>query len=1176
MKVNKYVYIFLLLNLFLIPVKGNGQCTLSEIISPDEGCIDERIEFAVDTNDEVLWDFCAGELGEQPEFERIIENSRSFGRSRGIKVVGNEDKGYYLFSVNNTINELTILAFGNSLFNTPNVVQNIDISAYSPGTFDVDVVERSNGYSVFLASSGANSITRLDFPESLFESPEVHPLNVSFASQVNAITIVADTDSFFGFVSQNDMISRLEFVDGIDDISPLKVDYTIPGAGVLRKSAFLKYCDTWIGLVAGYDTDNLYQLQFAGGDLKNDLNVSLVNNEGSATRFPSNLSFKWEGSSFYIHIIGALGDHYFSEVSAGESIPSLNMTSYGKLGISNSNFALTVVKQGPFWVGFSADLSARDLIRYRFPSACDSDQGIALGNTVQKSFGSSGTREIAVETNGNGVINKSSSTIFINNGQAPAASFTYSSSCVSEPVSFNYAEDVSEISSITWDFGDGGGANGFSAEHTYSAPGTYTVILEVVSVNGCKNSEQQDVVVYDDFTAGFSAQGSLLCTNSEIIFVNAISDELQEVTSHTWTINGVEVSGTTHLNYLFTEPGIYTIGLTTELGSCSSTYAEIVEVQEGPSASFIVSDACTGTGIEFANTSTGPLNAYLWDFGDGTTSSLKDPVYTYDDPGDYIVRLTVTNEAGCETYAEQLVTVHALPQALFSTELACSELPVRFIDESFVANANIESWQWDFGNGITSTEQNPEAVFDSAGVFPVSLSVTSTYGCETTVTQDVRVLPSPVSAFSYSTVCPQESVTFTDQSVPPEGESITSWAWDIGGAFSNQRNPSFTFDFPADYEVTLTVQASNQCVGSYEQTITVPDRPLIDFHVENNCTGNEVLFTDLTTTENDSIASWTWDFGGLALATGPEASFEFPRTGSYNVTLTVETASGCGYSYSRQISVVDPPVAAFEANPVAGAPPLEVVFTNLSEGADSYEWYIGEQQVSDNADLVYLFEEFGTYEARLVAISGEGCRDEYMIPIAVVPPEPDLEAADLLPVRDNGMMTFRLTVTNKGNIPVRKLPVRLILDDNISINDLVLTDIDPGATATVMLPFRVTDNDYDFICAEIADNISGFPDTDPSNNAACFTFNEGPHISALFPNPASSVLSFTVYAASPDNFNIEIVNPNGQVVNAPRTVKGSQGIFTVQMDVSKLSQGYYLLKVTGSRTNDVYRFVISR
>ena len=1176
MPTGKLKYTICILVFWLLFRETNAQCVLPVITAPQDACIDQELVFEVESDEaEVTWDFCSGELGEVPVPEIILDNSRSFGRSRGIKVIGDPSNGYYLFSVNNAIDELTILGFGSSLFNSPTIIQQINISAHSPDAFDVEVVSHGDGHSVFIASSQSNTVTRLDFLSSLFDEPEVSVLNIPFEQQVNAITIEQEGQRYVGFVSQDNRITRLDFGGDIMSV-PNAQSFDIPGGGTLRKIALLKYCDTWLGLILSYNSTEVWRLDLDGGSLMGNISASPLSNNGSNLRFPSNISMNWEGDHFYIHVSGALGNVYFAKIEATDNITALDITDYGTLGLSSLGFPLSVNRDGPYWVGFTADLSARDLVRHRFPSDCDEDQQLLTGTKVMNSYSSSGVKPISVEIRQNDTVQKKGISVAVSDNIAPPASFSFLSGCLSNPVFFNLDQPDGGIATVTWQFGDGTTATGTSVQHIYTEAGPYTVLVDVVGTNGCANASQQDIVVYPDFTAGFMPGADKVCTNTTATLINGIDPELRDVTSHEWYVEGELVSTQVDLEYEFQASGTYQVELITRLNDCSSSFTDQVEVLEGPKPSFIVSDACVGTDLEFSNTTTGSVSSYLWDFGDGTTSTATDPVYTYSEPGDYLVRLEAFNAAGCLSVFEQLVTVYAQPSPSFSTELACAGNPVVFIDESVVQNANIESWLWDFGNGNTSNERDPEYAFPAEGVYPVSLTVTSTFGCEATVTQDVEVLPSPLADFSFTTACIGETVFFTDTSIPPSGETITSWAWNIGGAFSSQRNPSYTFEFATDYKVSLFVVASNQCIGTVEQTVSVPVAPQVDFEVFGNCVENDALFTDITSSPDDPITARTWDFGGLGIAEGQEASFRFPRTGVYTVTLTVETEQGCTYSTSRQVDVGEPPVAGFDASALAGPPPLDVDFTNTSLGAGDFEWSIDGVVVSNNRDFSFVFEELGTYDVELRAFNDEGCVDVFSRVVSAVVPEVDLSADDLLGIRSNGILSLQMRVRNLGTIPVTRIPLKLLLEDGIIVNGTVDVNLEPGAAGIYRLPFELEDREFSFLCVEIGDEISGFPDIDLSNNSACTTFGRDGVISKPYPNPANEEIQFQIYGEDAGEATVEIINSAGQLVAAPAVRTDRGGITTVTIDTSTLRQGVYILRIRSAEAETAHRITVRR
>jgi len=733
---------------FLLSSAVVGQCPFPAVSAPDEVCLGEEVRLEIDEGFAAEWDFCSGELEEIPLPETIVDNSRSFGRTRGMKVIGNSQDGYYMFAVSNTIDELIILSFGNSLFNDPLVVQQINLSSHSPEAFDVDVIKAGDMYYAYIACSSNNTVTRLDFGDSPFNLPQANTLNVEFDAQVHAITLITEGSSIFGFVSQTDKVSRLSFGPDPVNMQPVKTDVALPGVGVMRKSAFYNYCGNWQGLVLPYTESYPYAISFAAGSPGNTMTISPISNNGDDLQVPANLTISHEGDSIYIHVMSAVGNIYVSAQAAEAGISATNFTNMGRLGLSSGNFPLAIVKEGPLWTGFSTDHGSRDLIRYRFPSVCDADQKIRSGNQVEGVYSTPGPKLISVAINDNGNMKKSFVEVNVGNDIAPPVNLTIEASCVSFPADFTFTEDVTGISSVSWDFGDGQSATGVSVEHQYSNPGEYEVLLTVTSTNGCSNTRRQLVTIYPEIIASFTSAGGLQCTNSPVVFINELGPELDEVAQHEWFINGEFVAATKDLTYLFEAPGVYDVELLSRLSDCVSTATNQVTILEGPAPSFTVSDACVGTSLEFTNTSTGQISSYSWDFGDGTTSTVESPVYTYSAPGDYLVRLTTNNASGCETSFEQLLTVHSEPIASFSAELACTGLPIQFNDESTVNNANIEAWFWDFGNGITSIEENPVAQFETAGEQTVSLTVTSTFGCQSSINQTIDVQPSPSAAFT--------------------------------------------------------------------------------------------------------------------------------------------------------------------------------------------------------------------------------------------------------------------------------------------------------------------------------------------------------------------------------------------------------------------------------------------
>ena len=162
--------------------------------------------------------------------------------------------------------------------------------------------------------------------------------------------------------------------------------------------------------------------------------------------------------------------------------------------------------------------------------------------------------------------------------------------------------------------------------------------------------------------------------------------------------------------------------------------SQYVEAQ-APTPNFTssIQAGCSPIIVNFTDQSTGGPNQWLWNFGNGNTSTLQNPTATYFTPGTYTVTLTVTNAAGSNTLTRTgYITVYEPPTVNFnaSSTTGCFPKSVQFTDMSTagMGNTNV-TWQWDFGNGSTSTQQNPVALYTSAGSFTVTLKVTNDKVC---------------------------------------------------------------------------------------------------------------------------------------------------------------------------------------------------------------------------------------------------------------------------------------------------------------------------------------------------------------------------------------------------------------------------------------------------------------
>ncbi|MFN2418010.1 MAG: PKD domain-containing protein [Candidatus Limnocylindria bacterium] len=241
-------------------------------------------------------------------------------------------------------------------------------------------------------------------------------------------------------------------------------------------------------------------------------------------------------------------------------------------------------------------------------------------------------------------------------------------------------------------------------------------------------------------------------------------------------------------------------------------YLPLGDPQPEPLAADFNAEPRTGTAplaVTFSDLSTGSPTSWLWDFGDGETSTDQHPSHTYTAAGTYTVSLTATNADDTDTKVEaDHVTVAAPPSAPPVADFEASPLSgtaplqVAFTD---LSTGSPTSWLWDFGDGSTSDEQGPTHTYTTAGTYTISLTATNGGGTDTKTEADYVTVapPAPSADFAGSPLTGNAPlpVTFTDLSTG----SPTSWSWDFGdGTSSTSQSPTHTYATAGRYTVSLT------------------------------------------------------------------------------------------------------------------------------------------------------------------------------------------------------------------------------------------------------------------------------------------------------------------------------------------------------------------------------------
>ncbi len=661
--------------------------------------------------------------------------------------------------------------------------------------------------------------------------------------------------------------------------------------------------------------------------------------------------------------------------------------------------------------------------------------------------------------------------------QSPVAAFSPTSSCVGSVVTFTDISTSAPTNTITnwnWNFGDGSPVSLLqNPVHTYTAQGTYTVTLAVNSAV-CSNTLSQTFVVNVKPTAAFTLNPMSGCPTLTVNFTN----NSLNATSFLWDFGVIPTSTSNATNPVFNytnTTGVAfnpTVSLVAMTGAgCSDTAVTSLTVFPEPVASFTVNTTpgCSPLALTFTNTSTG-ATSYNWDFGDGNNSVLPNPVHTYTNATlfsqTFTVQLIATNSDGCKDTTTQVITTFPKPLFTFTMIPAsgCTPLNVNFPTIPGAVTTN-----WDFGDGNTSTNLNPNHTFTNTTLvnqtFTVTLIAQNAFMCVDTAYGFPVVFPKPIANFNRtpSTGCSPLVVNFTNLSALNAGNN-----WDFGdGNISSTPNPVHTFTTNNTlsntvYSVQLLVISTDGCRDSITRPVTLLPLPLANFSVDTPaCSPKQLTFTNLSQGAN----SYNWDFGNSVTSTATNPQQQYINNSGVNQTYTVQliatNAVNCKDTIQVPIVVHSQPNYNIIASPTSGCAPLTVNFPAVP-GATNYNWNFGDGNTATGAPVQHTFVNVTTanavYTVQMIAADANSCADTAFAQITVFP---------------QPVANFQVSPTTV-NIPDDPIHCTNLSTGNIILNNWTFGD---GGTSTATNPDHDYKTEGEYVVTLIVTSDKGCKDT---------------------------------------------------------------------------------------------------
>ncbi len=436
----------------------------------------------------------------------------------------------------------------------------------------------------------------------------------------------------------------------------------------------------------------------------------------------------------------------------------------------------------------------------------------------------------------------------------PVANFTYDSTCINSAVAFRSTSSIStgRIVTYRWTFGDlSAPSNATNPTHTYTATGTYSVTLSIISDSGCTSTVTKNITIYTRPTI-MTSPDTTICPGSRTQIV--ASGGLR----YYWS-PGTALTSTTVRNP-FANPTVNTTYrvLVADSNKCNNVDSVTVSLYAN-APNFTFTNECRDTAVQFTDLSTttaGSINVWNWNFGDFSTSGLQNPLHLYATQGLYTVKLVFTTNRGCRDSTTRQVRIYPIPNPGFIYDSACIGYPIYFSDTTryFLQSDSIRSRNWTFSNGVsTNNVSSTSTVFTTAGAHSATLTVVSDSGCLQRITRNFIVNPLPtINLPNDTTICP-----YLPLQINASGALNYYWTSDSTLSDTSISNPIVQPIYtPTTYY--LRVNDVNRCQNNDSIKISLHTLYPVDAGIDTNVCLAPGSFYDSTQIVASGGASYNW------------------------------------------------------------------------------------------------------------------------------------------------------------------------------------------------------------------------------------------------------------------------------------------------------------------------------
>ncbi len=472
--------------------------------------------------------------------------------------------------------------------------------------------------------------------------------------------------------------------------------------------------------------------------------------------------------------------------------------------------------------------------------------------------------------------------------------------------------------------------------------------------------------------------------NNSFSFINQSSSEFG-TPSYLWNFGNGTISKDKDPIINYTSAGTYPVTLTVSTSTgCESAFSSVLKVNPQPVGSYTInnsSQCITGNSFIFRAISDAK-NLLNWDFGDNTTEQGKNVTHSYSKSGTYSVVLSISNEFNCTEKITQVVEVIPNPSPTITVNFIEQPLLTNQFEFTTVNESNSIQYNWNFGDGATTSGTSVSHTFSKAGTYTIQLNANNSRNCSSQTSTLVTVSPNPDFSFDINQAAQclsGNSFVFTP--LPAPLPANINYTWTLNGvAFYTGSNTTASITVPnaGNYIIGMTLIGSGSNSVTVTKTIIVYPNPTVNFTInkEKQCLNQNLFAFSSTSTQ---ATTFSWNFGdGSPGSPASSTIYSYTKAGTYSVTASVFSSEGCEASETKTVEVFQVPNSTFSVNN-----PRQSVTTNIFEltateglSQNLFSWDLGNNSKLTGTTISYTYPSAGIYSVKLKVTDPNQCSTE--------------------------------------------------------------------------------------------------------------------------------------------------------------------------------------------------------